>query len=46
VICPICKREYGKNLQMVCDQCGSKVCKDCLTVRGILKKTRTCKNCG
>lgn len=45
VECPICQRPYGVNHALICDKCGAAVCPSCITTSGLLRKTRTCKNC-
>jgi hypothetical protein len=43
--CPICKKTYCTNHTEICDLCGVSACPDCITVSGLIKKTRKCKNC-
>jgi uncharacterized Zn finger protein (UPF0148 family) len=43
--CPICHKQYGRNHAIACDRCGTPVCPNCLVTTGLLRKTRTCKNC-
>lgn len=43
--CPICNKEYGKDHALKCDRCGIECCPNCITISGLLRKTKTCKRC-
>jgi len=45
VNCPICRKNYGKDHTLVCDKCGKKACPDCIEVKGLVRKSRTCRRC-
>jgi hypothetical protein len=43
--CPECHHEYSPNHSLTCDKCKQAFCPNCVTVTGLIRKNRTCKNC-
>lgn len=44
-ICPICKKEYGKNHSETCKDCGLRLCSSCVIISGMIFKKKRCPTC-
>ena len=45
MMCPVCKRNYGKNHLINCHECGTAVCSDCAVTSGLIFKKSRCPSC-
>jgi len=44
-VCALCKKVVGKEHAIRCDICKGVFCERCVTVSGLIKKSRVCKKC-
>lgn len=45
IVCPLCKKNYGKNHSVICKDCGLRVCSGCAVTSGLILKKKRCPSC-